>query len=102
MKPQSPPTPAQLAMIEEHQAMMHAMQSGVAMEMGLSPEHPKHFRVGINAAMRDHASLAGLLMNKGVFTYDEYLQALVDGMREEVRRYEAHLARKLGAPVTLR
>jgi hypothetical protein len=84
-------------------AAAHAMQSGVAMEMNIHPEptEPKHLRVGVNTALTDHASLAKLLISKGVITEDEYFEALADGMEAEKRRYEEHLSRLLGSPVTL-
>lgn len=71
-------------------AAVHAMQSGVAAEMGRSTE-PKHLRVGVNAAMVDHSSLVQLLISKGLFTRDEYLAAIADGMEEEKGRYEQRL-----------
>ena len=71
----------------------HAMQAGVALEMSYDsgPTEPKHLRVGINAAMADIASLAGLLIEKGIFTEEEYIKALADGMEKEKERYELHL-----------
>ncbi|RWE95732.1 hypothetical protein [Mesorhizobium sp.] len=84
-------------------AALHAMQSGVAMEMNHNPAPtaPKHLRVGINAAMVDHSALATLLIAKGVFTQDEYVAALAEAMEREKGRYEAHLSALLGTKVTL-
>lgn len=94
----------------EYLALAHAMQSGVATEMQLAQSgarrhestEPKHLRVGINAAMVDHGSLVSLLVKRGIITEVEYLRALRDGMREEVKRYEKRLSDLLGGkPVKL-
>lgn len=89
--------------LDRYQRAAHAMQSGVATEMGINPgpTSPKHLRVGVNAAMRDTSSLVKLLIEKGLITEGEFYKALADGMEEEVRRYEEHLSTKLGRPVKL-
>lgn len=83
---------------ERYAAAAHGMQSGVAMEMthNPAPTSPKHLRVGVNAAMVDHAALAALLIAKGVFTEDEYVAALADAMEREQARYEQHLRERFG------
>lgn len=93
------------ANIERHRRFAHAMQAGVAIEEGRGSENvvrAKHLRVGINVALRDHASLVGLLIKKGVITNSEYLQAIADGMEQEAREYEERLSKELGgAKITL-
>ena len=81
----------------------HAMQSGVAMEMNYRemPTQPKHLRVGINSAMTDHSGLVKLLINKGLITEDEYIEAIADAMVKEKERYEETLSQLLGSKVTL-
>jgi hypothetical protein len=81
----------------------HAMQTGVAAEMGFNPgpTDPKHLRVGINVALRDHASLARLLVAKGVITEQDYLDAIQAGMNEEVERYRQTLKDHYGADINL-
>jgi hypothetical protein len=81
----------------------HAMQSGVAMEMNHAPEstQPKHLRVGINTSMSDHAALVTLLIDKGVFTQEEYAKALADAMESEKKSYEQRLSQHFGKPITL-
>ncbi len=83
--------------IIEYQNLCHAMQTGVGMEqrLGSSDGSPKHFRVGINAAMINHAAMVKLLITKGVISELEYFTALRDGMKEEVKKYEAVLGVKL-------
>lgn len=86
-----------------YEAAAHAMQSGVAVEMNHNPKptEPKHLRVGINAAMVDHAGLAQLLMDKGIITEEEYLAAIAVSMEKEKLRYETYLSRLLGNEITL-
>ena len=71
----------------------HAMQSAVAYEMNKrsAPTEPKHLRVGVNVAMCDHAALVFLLVEKGVITEEEYLEAIRQSMNNEVHRYEQAL-----------
>ena len=91
---------------ERYQAAAHAMQSGVAWEMGrdgpdTGPTSPKHLRVGVNAAMCDQAALVKLLIAKGIITHEEYLEAIAAEMEAEVGRYEARISRATGAKITL-
>lgn len=96
-------------------ALAHALQSGVMCEMQLdtndvcrgnmnasaSPTSPKMLRTGVNMAMVEASAVAKLLMAAGVFTEEQYRQALIDGLREEVARYEADLLRRHDVAVTL-
>ena len=89
-------------LIQRIKASQHAMQSGVLMSMGgatvLPMNHesgPKHLRVGVNSAMVDHGALANLLMDKGVFTKEEYLEYLAVAYEKEQARYEKALGCKL-------
>lgn len=82
---------------------LHAMQSGVAMEMNQDPgpTEPKHLRVGINSCLSDQSALANLLIQKGLITEEEYAEAITRAMNAEVERYEQRLFKRLGAKVTL-
>ena len=68
----------------------HAMQTGVAHELPVDPSsgNPKHLRVGVNSALVSHGALVRLLLQKGLITEVEYMEALCEGMEDEVRRYE--------------
>lgn len=87
-----------------YEAAQHAMQTGVAQEMEHrpGPTAPKSLRVGINTALCDHAALVRLLVDKGVSTDAEYVDAITDEMNLEVERYERSLGDSLGAKITLR
>ncbi len=76
--------------VDRYMRAMHAIQSGVAMEMNWNtqPTSPKHLRVGINAMLVDTGAMAQLLIAKGVITEDEYEKALADMAELEVKRYE--------------
>lgn len=85
------------------ETLAHAMQSGVAQSLHIDPSSgsPKHLRVGVNMALVEVGALAGLLIEKGLFTREEYDAALVKGLRQEVQQYEANLSRLMGASVKL-
>jgi hypothetical protein len=81
-----------------------AMQAGVGLEISLNLNNahtPKHLRVGLNSAFSEHSALAKLLIAKGLITEDEYIEAVAEGMRREVARYEEVLSKHFGMPVTL-
>ena len=80
-----------------------AVRSGVAAMIGINPNKtsPKHLRVGINIALRDHGSLVGLLIKKGIITEEEYSEALTVGMNKEVEDYEKTLSEATGREVRL-
>lgn len=83
--------------IDRYAAAAHAMQSGVLAEQTLGSQDgsPKHLRVGINSAMVNNAAVAHLLIERGIFTLDEYEAAIADHMEAEQRRYEQILGVKL-------
>lgn len=89
--------------IAKYVELCHAMQSGVAIELqhGSKDTEPKHLRVGINTALVDAGSLCKLLVDKGVITHDEYIDAIYEGMKAEVERYEERLTKKLGVQIRL-
>ena len=84
-------------------ALKHAIQTGVMYEQerGSQDGTPKHLRTGLNSALCDHASLVALLVRRGVLTYEEYYDAAIAGLEDEVRRYEQRLSTHYGVTVTL-
>lgn len=90
-------------MNDKYAALLHAMQSGVAMKMNYDPSEtsPKHLRVGVNSAMCDHAALARLLVEKGIITREEYEAAITAEMGREVERYQVWLKEHLGGQTTI-
>ena len=87
-----------------HEVAAHAVQTATGYAIGFDPTvgSPKDVRTGLNIVMRDHASLAQLLISKGLITENEYLAALADGMEEEVSLRQKELSARLaGADVTV-
>lgn len=81
----------------KYMSLAHAMQSGVEMKRSFSKEcEPKHLRVGINSAMVGNGALVQLLIKKGVFTEEEYMEELVAAMEREVKAYEQELSEAYG------
>lgn len=86
-------------LIEENRRLLHAVQSGVKakMEAGISREtEPKHLRVGINNALLETSALTKIMIDKGLFTPDEYFSALNKLLAEEVKCYEDELTEHYG------
>lgn len=81
----------------------HAMQSGVAVEMqhDTNATSSKHLRVGVNSSMVTDMAVARLLIDKGIFTHDEYTEAVRIAMIDEVQRYELMLYQLFGQLPTL-
>jgi len=69
------------------------MQTGVAMKMNFdsSETEPKHLRVGVNSAMVETATLFTILMNKGIFTQEEFDIELTRQMNLEADKYEKEI-----------
>lgn len=77
----------------------HGMQAGVQFEMNdptVNATEPKHLRVGINAAMSQHAALVNLLMRKGIINGEEYMEEIRLAMNDELARYEEAANKKMG------
>lgn len=81
-----------------YEAAVHAMQSGVAAKMALgigNETEAKHLRVGLNSVFVDTGTLTRLLVNKGIFTSEEFFTALAENMEAEAATYERELGAKL-------
>lgn len=74
---------------KRYRAAAHAMQTCVLYKMHNHPAEtsPKHLRTGINSAMVDSSALATLLIAKGIFTEEEYIEAVADAMERELKFY---------------
>jgi glutamine synthetase len=93
--------------------LCHAVQTGIAWKLKLeNPEvkninedpnlrEHKHLRVGIDTSKSDQGALAALLIEKGIFTEDEYIDALITFMEREVKSYEEYLSERLKAEIAL-
>jgi hypothetical protein len=80
-----------------YEEAMHGVQSAIAYEMGQAvvnghrhpPTEPKHLRVGVDGSKSDQGGLATLLIEKGVFTLEEYQEAMRLAANEELYKYQA-------------
>ena len=54
------------------------------------------YGLDVNSALRDGASLAQLLIDKGIISGAEYLKAIADGMEAEADGYRVKVARAAG------
>lgn len=93
---------------QRYLAAAHAVQAGVAMEMNEDPPSrsgsavsPKMLRVGVNMAMAEHGALVRMLIKKGLFTEEEYMEELVASVEDEKRQYEARLSARFGGKIRL-
>lgn len=91
------------AIMDEYEALCHAMQSGVAAKQFVSGSEtqPKHLRVGINNALVSQAVLVKILVDKRIITDLEYFTALRDAMKKEVESYEEYLSHQHGTTIKL-
>lgn len=83
--------------------LMHAMQSGVAMEMNYDEQSttPKHLRVGVNSALVDTSAMSTLLIKKGLITEEEYYDSIIEQAEKEVNTYKKRLEIRFGRPINL-
>lgn len=56
----------------------------------------KHLRVGVNSGLSSHAALVDLLVEKGVFTAEEYEEQMVVWAEREADARVAEVRAKLG------
>lgn len=69
-------------------AIAHAMNSREYGYDEYNATEPKHLRVGVDLSKSDQCGLATLLMDKGVITLEEYLEAVRLAANEELARWE--------------
>lgn len=87
---------------DDYLAASHAMQSGVAIMMNCddSETQPKHLRVGVNSALISNGALVALLIEKGIFTLEEFEDKLLEYTLRDVKSYEDKLSKYYNTKVT--
>lgn len=96
-----------------YEAAMHGVQTAIrfkinnAMQDVSQPDSnhlcgPKHMRVAIDMRKADHTALVAILVDKGIFTMDEYMEYLRLSANEEVWLYEQRLKEEMGINVSCR
>lgn len=78
----------------------HRVQTAVAAVPQHPNQTPKHMRTGIDMSKSDLGGMAKLLIDKGVFTLEEYSTALADQAEIEADTYENELSVRFGINVT--
>lgn len=81
-------------------AAMHGVQSAIATEIITLGEDeagasPKHLRVGVNSAMVNDLAVAELLIEKGIFTREEYIEAVRKAANRELDEMTDRVRNKL-------
>ena len=84
---------------ERYRAAAHRVQTAIAFQPGSPALQPKHMRVGIDMSKADAAGLARLLIEKGIFTLEEYQEALAESAEAEADAQEAYLSELFKADV---
>ena len=75
-----------------YHAAAHRLQTAIAALMGLDPTYlgtqSKHLRTGLDLSKSDMCGLARLLIQKGIFTEAEYIDAITKAAEDEANSYE--------------
>lgn len=98
--------------MQRYQQLCHAVQTGIGWTIAIENDDAdvnadvnlrahKHLRTGIDTSKSDFGAMARLLIAKGIFSEDEYIDALIDGMEREKTTYETELSAHFGKPITL-
>jgi len=91
-------------LMAENADLLHAMQSGVKakIDYALGDDHsPKHLRVGVNNSLISTGALVDLLLEKGIFTAEEFATSYNAALKREVEKYELELSVHLKTRVKL-
>lgn len=82
----------------------HGVQAAIAYAMGTGSKatEPKHMRVGIDMSKADMLGLATLLIAKGIFTQDEYIEHMRLAANQELHMREEEVFAKTGARISFR
>lgn len=97
--------PAVLAKEQLCQALQHAMQTGVKLTLHRTlradtdatvKRELKHLRVGINSALVETGALTKCLVDAGVITLADFMDARIELLQRDVESYEQKLGVKLG------
>lgn len=62
----------------------------------------KHVRVGVDSSKADMLGLVELLLAKGVFTKDEYIEHMRLAANQELFMHEVHIERDFGLKTSFR
>lgn len=80
----------------------HGLQSAIVFDPDDQDLQPKHMRVGIDMQKADTMGLVTLLIEKGVFTLEEYVEHMRLAANTELANREEELTDKFGTNITCR
>lgn len=86
--------------VQRYNVAAHRVQTAIAFNPDVSPMTPKHLRVGVDMSKSDMKGLATLLIEKGLFTLEEYVEAMAKAAEEEAHDMEHDLSAKYGVNVS--
>jgi len=101
---EKPLTDEEREILNRYHAHGHAIQTGIKVLLGCNATHecePKHLRVGISLSKTDHAGLVELLIEKGLFTRQEYFQKMEKMAAKERQNYQDRVRLVLGQNFTI-
>lgn len=84
---------------ERYERAAHRVQTAVAFNPDRPSDQYKDLRTGLDMRAADAAGLATLLIAKGVFTLEEYLEAVADAAEREAAQKEDELSIRHGINV---
>lgn len=70
----------------QYLGLAHGIQSAIAWTLCYDDSlgTPKHLRVGVDLQKAEHGALVNLLIGKNLITSEEYQQAVIKGLEEEL------------------
>jgi hypothetical protein len=74
----------------------HAVQAAIGFNPNKRALEPKHMRTGIDMTKADIGGLVTLLIEKGVFTSEEYVAAIEASAEREAAMHKQDVAREMG------
>jgi len=82
--------------MDSYQQSAKKVQAAIGYNPNKKALEPKHLRVGIDMSKADQKGLVDLLIAKGVFTKEEYIDAVTQSAAEEAELQRAALANEMG------
>lgn len=83
-------------MSEDYSQYAHQVQTAIGFNPNRKFLEPKHMRTGIDMTKADMKGLALLLIDKGIFTKEEYIAAITQSAKEEADFQRNDLAKEMG------
>jgi len=84
---------------ERYERAAHRVQTAIAFNPDRPRDQYKDLRTGLDLTKADMGGLATLLIAKGIFTLEEYLEAVADGAEREAELKENELSVRHGINV---